>query len=168
MTRSPSSPPRVARASLAAEPCTSLIDLLLSDGDVPERIDGVVIGTLEGLDADGRPTVRFALHPDPQHARTTTPLGTSDIGREVALLFEQGDPTRPIVMGRMHDDGGAARTARVDGARVELAAEREIVLRCGQASLTLTRAGKVLIKGAFVLTDATGVNRIRGGSVQIN
>ena len=56
----------------------------------------------------------------------------------------------------------------VDGERLVFTAEREIVLRCGNASITLTRAGKVLITGEYVLTRARGVNRIRGGSVQIN
>ena len=32
----------------------------------------------------------------------------------------------------------------------------------------LTRAGKVLIQGAYLLSRSTGVNRIKGGSVQIN
>ena len=57
---------------------------------------------------------------------------------------------------------------QVDGERVVLSAAREIVLRCGGASITLTRAGKVLITGEYVLTRARGLNRIRGGSVQIN
>jgi uncharacterized protein (DUF2345 family) len=56
----------------------------------------------------------------------------------------------------------------VDSERIELTAEKEIVLRCGNASLTLTRAGKILIRGAYVLTRSSGVNRIQGGSVQIN
>jgi hypothetical protein len=34
--------------------------------------------------------------------------------------------------------------------------------------LTLTHAGKVLIRGAYVLSRSSGVNRIKGGSVQIN
>jgi hypothetical protein len=58
--------------------------------------------------------------------------------------------------------------ARVDGHRVVLDAEQEIVLRCGKASITLTRAGKVLIRGAYLLSRSSGVNRIKGGSVQIN
>ena len=44
----------------------------------------------------------------------------------------------------------------------------EIELRCGKASLILTRAGKVLIRGAYLLSRSSGVNRIKGGSVQIN
>ena len=49
-----------------------------------------------------------------------------------------------------------------------LSAQEEIVLRCGKASITLTKAGKVLIEGAYVLSRSSGVNRIRGGSVQLN
>jgi hypothetical protein len=68
--------------------------------------------------------------------------------------------------------GGAGLAGRLsvsgDGEHLELTAEREIVLRCGQASITLTRAGKVLIRGAYVLTRSSGVNRIQGGSVEIN
>ena len=44
----------------------------------------------------------------------------------------------------------------------------QIVLRCGEASITLTRAGKVLIRGAYVLSRSSGTNRIQGGSVEIN
>jgi hypothetical protein len=42
------------------------------------------------------------------------------------------------------------------------------VLRCGQASVTLTKAGKVLIRGTYVSSRSSGVNRIKGGSVQLN
>ena len=58
--------------------------------------------------------------------------------------------------------------AHIDGERLEFSAEREIVLRCGKASITLTREGKVLIKGAYLSSRSSGVNRIKGGSVQIN
>lgn len=52
--------------------------------------------------------------------------------------------------------------------RLELVAEREIVLRCGQASITLTRAGKIILRGTYVLSRSSGVNKIKGGSIQIN
>jgi hypothetical protein len=51
---------------------------------------------------------------------------------------------------------------------VSFEAGKEIVLRCGDASITLTRAGKILIKGAYVLSRSSGVNRIQGGAVEIN
>jgi len=58
--------------------------------------------------------------------------------------------------------------ARLDGKRVVLEAREEIVLRCGDASITLRRDGKLMVKGAYVETRATGVNRIKGGAVKIN
>lgn len=159
----------------------NLLDLLLAGAEAPPRIEGVVVGTLEGFDDTGAPFVDFALNTDasPLPARATVELGETQAGREVALLFEQGDPRKPIVIGLMWEsEEASARNdgdreapnaqASVDGERLSLTAEREIVLRCGGASITLTRAGKVLIRGAFVLTDSSGVNRIRGGSVQIN
>ncbi len=55
-----------------------------------------------------------------------------------------------------------------DGQRLVVSAQEQLVLRCGKASITLTKAGKVLIQGAYVLSRSTGVNRIKGGSVQLN
>jgi hypothetical protein len=57
---------------------------------------------------------------------------------------------------------------RVDGRRVEIEAADEIVLRCGQASIVLRRNGRVVIRGTYVETRSRGVNRIKGGSVEIN
>ena len=39
---------------------------------------------------------------------------------------------------------------------------------CGGASITLRRDGKVVLKGIYLETHATGVNHIKGGTVQIN
>jgi hypothetical protein len=85
----------------------------------------------------------------------------------VALLFEGGDPARPLIAGVVQAPG-AAREARVDGKRVVLTGEEEIELRCGEASIVLKKDGKLTIRGAYVETRAKGTNRIKGGSVQIN
>ena len=58
--------------------------------------------------------------------------------------------------------------ARLDGKRVVLEGRDEVVLKCGDASITLRRDGKVILRGAYVETNARGVNRIKGGSVKIN
>ncbi|WP_420854459.1 DUF6484 domain-containing protein [Sorangium cellulosum] len=144
-------------------------------------IDGVVVGRIVGFGRDGEPLVEAAVlgdgSPGGVPARAMTALGPEDEGREVALLFEGGRRDRPVVMGRMHvagESAGAARRAEAtaaataDGERLVFTAEKEIVLQCGEASITLTRAGKILIRGAYLLARSSGVNRIQGGSVQIN
>jgi hypothetical protein len=55
-----------------------------------------------------------------------------------------------------------------DGARLVVTAKEQLVLRCGKASITLTKAGKVLVQGTYVSNRSSGVMRIKGGSVQIN
>jgi hypothetical protein len=141
------------------------------------RLDGVVIGVLMGIQPDGSPLVVFPgnLHEVAMPARTTAVLAPTDVGGEVALLFEDGDPARPLVIGRLLrpiDPSEAEPPATVevvrDGERLELTANREIVLRCGKASITLTEAGKVLIRGAYVSSRSTGANRIKGASVHLN
>lgn len=133
---------------------------------------GAAIGRLVGLTGEGMPLVTMdaAGEAAPRAARTTLILGPEDVGAELVLLFEAGDPTRPIVVGRLR--GPAPALARVDlvrdGERLVLEAEREIVLRCGKASITLTRAGKVLIRGTYLSSHSSGVNRIKGASVQLN
>jgi hypothetical protein len=57
---------------------------------------------------------------------------------------------------------------RVDGKRVLIEGQEEITLTCGAASITLTKAGKILIRGTYLQSRSSGVNRILGGSVQVN
>jgi hypothetical protein len=107
-------------------------------------------------------------------ARSIVPVQKSDVGREVLVTFEAGDPSAPFILGLLHQQGqnppaqGKPMEARVDGEHVVIEGKKEIVLKCGKASITLTRAGKVLIRGAYLLSRSSGVNRIKGGSVQVN
>lgn len=140
-------------------------------------ISGVVIGVLIAFDESGNPLVVFPGNRMERgvKARTTIPLTNDDLGREVALLFEGGDPNNPLIIGpiqrneqEQHETIELPKQVEIDGERIVLAAKKEIVLKCGKASITLTKAGKVLIRGAFLLSRSSGVNRVKGGSVQIN
>lgn len=141
-------------------------------------LHGAVIGELLALTDDGmRPLVRFPGQAGESAvaARSSVDLYGPHIGQRVILLFEQGDPARPIVMGVLRGATGwpqADKPAQVDvdadGQRLIVSAKEQLVLRCGKASITLTKAGKVLIEGSYVLSKSTGVNRIKGGSVQLN
>jgi hypothetical protein len=52
--------------------------------------------------------------------------------------------------------------------RLVLEAGEEISLRCGKSSVTLTRNGTVIVRGAKVVSRSSGVNKIKGASVSIN
>jgi hypothetical protein len=133
-----------------------------------------------GFDLDDRPLVVgvAGLPHEIVPARTTVPLVRSQIGATVVLLFEDGDLRRPIVVGvlqqppRPADDAASAPQPLVcvqaDDDRLVLSAEREIVRRCGDASVTLTRAGKVIIKGRYVISRSSGSNKVKGAAVEIN
>jgi hypothetical protein len=102
-------------------------------------------------------------------------------GREVLLAFENDDPHLPIIVDTMHSlleeisvqsavvlEAQAPRDAIVDGKRIVLDAADEIVLQCGKARVTLTKAGKILIQGEYVLSSSRGANKIKGASIQLN
>jgi hypothetical protein len=144
--------------------------------------DGIVIGTFSGLGDDGQALVTFegAGGDEPLAALSAVRLEDFDSGRQVALSFIHGDPHRPMILGLIHQPTPAQRDRKgekapdpeldvvLDGERLTLTADREIVLQCGKSSITLTRAGKIIIKGEYLSNTSTGLNRIRGGSVQIN
>ena len=178
-----------ANAATAAEALESIGAGLLSPllrGDVlPLRepaaggaMHGVVIGELLALADDGAtPLVRYPgqVGTSAVRARTSVDLHGPHIGASVVLMFEHGDPDRPVVLGVLRgqpgwplDDKPAQVDVDADGQRMTVSAREQLVLRCGKASITLTKAGKVLVEGSYVLSRSTGVNRIKGGSVQLN
>jgi hypothetical protein len=161
-----------AFASLSRKPSA-----LAHGGAAPPAVS---TARFHGFDVDDRPLVAAiaGLAGEILPARSTVPLLHGQIGSDVVLLFENDDVRRPIIIGVLKD-----RPCRTDGAanapvplvsvqgdddRLVISAEREVILRCGEASITLTRAGKVIIKGRYVLSRATGCNRIKGAAVDIN
>ncbi len=144
----------------------------------PADPSGVIIGELIGITNEGRtPLVCYPGQPGTAalHARATVDLHGAHIGRQVVIMFEAKDLAKPIIMGVLREGEGWPLDQRpdqvevdVDGERLIVNAKEQLVLKCGKASITLTKAGKVLIKGKYVLSRSSGVNRIKGGSVQLN
>lgn len=153
----------------------------------PAKLRGNRIGKLVGWSDEG-PLVDHASNPHgPIAARTTVQLDSRaveaavDRGQEVLLVFEAERSDRPIIVGLLREPGSydsrvEERTkpadqkleAVVDGRSVVFDAKDEIVLRCGEASITLRRNGRIVVRGAYVETRSKGVNRIKGGVVRIN
>jgi len=130
---------------------------------------GVSAAVFTGLDADGRFLVETGSTAGPVTALSTIALTAADAGAAVAVACEDGDPGRLIIVGRLRERAAEPLSGMtVDGERVVIRAERDIELRCGDASIVLTRSGKVLIHGNFVLSRSRGANRIKGAFVDIN
>src|SRR5215472_4159174 len=138
----------------------------------------VVIGRIVGIGADGAPIVDFPENPagEPVSSMATACYDLGSVGRDVALMFMSGDPCWPLAIGVVTHPGGkdgvnaSAPAAAADEPPecLKLAATREIVLQCGRASIVVTRAGKVLLRGAYLSLRSTGMQRITGASVHIN
>lgn len=151
----------------------------------------VIIGSLVGIDENGQALVDFAQNPTgaPLCAITTNAVTQQQVTRQVALLFNQGDLTQPIIVGLIHSPLQAMLDnfeptqqtekvelagqlniddVKVEGNKVTFEAQDEMVFKCGESSITLTKSGKVMIRGKYLLNRSSGVNRIMGGSVQVN
>jgi Domain of unknown function (DUF6484) len=133
--------------------------------------DGVSLATFAGFDAEGHFLVTLNDANTPVQAISTVGLTKGEIGVAIVVAFDKGQLRNPIIIGRVHEPGLAAvavANVRLDGERVIVQARERIELRCGEASIVLTRAGKVLINGTYVLTRSKGANKIKGAYVGIN
>src|SRR5208282_706515 len=143
-------------------------------GDGPHEqspYNQIVTGIITSVAGGSEATVEVAIggFRESLAVRTTVPIGSRDVSKQVVIGFEEGDRERPIVLGLLHSAEDSNKVnVEIDGERVVLAGSREVVLRCGGASITLTKGGKVLIQGEYVSTRSKGANRIKGASVQIN
>ena len=136
------------------------------------RFPSVIVGRIAALQESVVPLVDFPGNSSGKlvPAQALVPVTTADTGRNVALTFEDGDPSLPIIVGLFQTPRAIApqREVKVDDESLVLSAKKEVVIRCGKSSITLTGAGKVLIQGEYVLSRSSGVIKIRGGSIQLN
>jgi hypothetical protein len=57
---------------------------------------------------------------------------------------------------------------KLEAKTIELGASESVTIRTGKSLVTVSAAGEVQVRGKNILSRATSLNRIRGGSVRIN
>ncbi|TVZ38891.1 hypothetical protein P886_3275 [Alteromonadaceae bacterium 2753L.S.0a.02] len=157
----------------------------------------VVLGSFTGLDSSGKPRVSFVVDGEQFEnceAKSTVPLSAGEAGRQVVLMFIEQNLSQPVISGFIHnnldtvlsltqetlnaedqtlfsEDSTAPAQLEIDGEpqdRLVFEGKDEIVLKCGEASITLSRDGKLILRGKYILNRSSGVNRILGSSVRVN
>ena len=141
------------------------------------------VGTLVAIDDDGVAMVDWPdNHRGAIAARSLVRLDADAAPVPVLLLFVEGDPAQPVVLGPLHDrvfapevsdaevkmSSAASLEASVDGDRVLLNGKREVVLTAGKSSITLRRDGRIIVKGVEIVSRASRANKIKGATVNIN
>lgn len=152
----------------------------------PDDFTSPRLGRLIAVDAVGRPLVSFDDAPAPSVVARVATADAAPSDAEVreqpavVLMFQDGDPSLPIIVGIVRPRFGAAMstpvaptnqaagTVEVNGKSLIFDAQDELVFRCGLGSLTIRANGHIVVKGTRVVSRASETNRIRGASVQIN
>jgi hypothetical protein len=154
---------------------------------LPSFSGGVTVGEIVQFTETGQILVQYPGNSQsPIPARLTSSAKEKlqhalCVGREVLLMFVDNDPECPVIIDTMCPVSGAfdaesgtgfderlSEEVTIDRRRIVFEAEEEIVLRCGNASITLSKTGKVYIKGSYLVSRSSGTNSIKGSSVRIN
>lgn len=177
-------PLKVVRSGWISMTVTESNQTTISSAESESAHTGLLVGRVVSIDDSGSPLIAFdeASKQNPVKAMTTVNVSANDIGKEVAISFAQNKQGMPIIMGvirNLLDDVIAAPEQTsgetgdkpeviVDGNKLELSAPEEVTIRCGKASITLNKDGKILVKGEHALNRISGAFKVKSGSVELN
>lgn len=145
-------------------------------------IPGVLEATVKGASPDGRPLLVWGEGRGTGVPATAIwlpePIDWSACrGLRALVGFMEGDEGRPVLLGLLEAPPANALMPAKQGAELpgekaprtlRLEGQEEVVIECGKAKIQLRADGTVMVLGERVLSRSKGVNRIKGGAVQIN
>jgi hypothetical protein len=131
-------------------------------------LSGLELGRVIAID---RGTIMVEVRrfgPDPLPAHTIVAHADLEPDDQVIVARLGEGESELVILGRLFDPLAPPRDVRVNGRKISIEADAELVLKCASATIRIGRDGLVAIRGDRVTTQARGANRIRGGSVEIN
>jgi hypothetical protein len=139
-------------------------------------LSAVSIGRIVEITAEGRVLVDFPENRArrPIEARFVSlgafPIDVASLaGASVLMVFEDANPFRPIILGPLFDRiSSFPKTPSQSPNNAMVEAQEEILLRCGESSLSMKKDGKIVLKGRTIVSRASRTNKMRGALVAIN
>lgn len=118
---------------------------------------------------------------EPREARILSNITRNELvrvsaeDREVIVVFAHEKPEEPVIIGIIENIleelvcmDEASHETFVDGERVVIRAEKEIALICGEGSITISKNGKIVVRGTDIVSRASGLNKIKGSGIEFN
>ncbi len=151
-----------------------LQDLLQRPASFRHRMDGVLVAHV--LEKSSRGQALLHIPYLNQRDVSATLICAPELiapGMEVAIMFAQGNPDAPLILGPFLCQPKAPDVAvevRCDDEtqHLVLQAQQELELRCGEAAIILSADGQIEFRGNYITSHARSTQRIMGGSVNIN
>lgn len=143
-------------------------------------------GVLEAPSVPGRIYVSYGGSP-PIPAENYSMLEDTELlkpenrGLEVLLLFEEGDPSKPVIVSARgslfqkilkktvsKELKAIPQMVHINGHRIELEAAADLILRCGKSLISITNKGVIRFEGTDIEMMSHGENRIKGSTIELN
>ncbi len=86
--------------------------------------------------------------------------------RELLVVFARGKKTQAVITGVLAADAGQTSSGVPEQVVIEAGAE--LVLKCGDGTISVRKDGKVVVRGTHLLSRSSGPIRLKGGHVEIN
>ena len=144
--------------------------LALVDFTPPTPKNELVLAELVSLESGEGFGVIYPGSPTPTPCLSTVSLNEESLHRKVAVMFLEGSPSKPVVLGLIMEPQQQATPMEVsvDRERLQIVGKKEIELRCGKASILMKANGKIIIKGTHLVSRSSGPNKIKGASISLN
>jgi hypothetical protein len=126
------------------------------------------IAKVVGFDVEGYPCLQTDAGLK-ESAESMIPINDSLLNQLVVVVPLTGVEKSMLILGRLYAPGEETGSAIVEeNGKTTIRASRELLLRCGEATINMKSTGKITIRGKYVLSLSSGVNAVKGAVVEIN